>query len=65
MAIISVVTTVSYRYYEKRSKEEVIRRIHEMERQLTHVLTPYETLRGWAKDKLIRHALALHQEFPE
>lgn len=68
MTIITTIATVSHRYYLKRSKEEIIRRIDEMRHCLG--IDPYTAdekkwLRQQTADKLASMAMEHHAKFPE
>lgn len=68
MTIVSVVTTVSHKYYAKRSKEEIIRRIGELRQCLG--MEPYNRdelswLRKLTNSELAFIALNHHAKFPE
>lgn len=65
MAIVTVVSTVSYRYYEKRNRSVAEQNIQSMSRALGKPEPAYADLRAMGKDALIRLALSLHNEFPE
>lgn len=65
MTIVTIQTTVSHRYYAKQSKAEIIRRIHQMERQLGRIETATSELRPLTAYALASKAMALHREFPE
>ncbi|UTC28865.1 hypothetical protein MARCHEWKA_03530 [Brevundimonas phage vB_BpoS-Marchewka] len=65
MAIVTTVSSVSYRYYEKRNRSVAEQNIQSMCRALDKSPPPYAELRALAKDALIRLALSLHNEFPE
>ena len=63
MTIVTTVTTVSYRYYEKRRRSVVELNIEQMCRVLGK---PHpEGLAEMTKHELIMMALNLHNEFPE
>ena len=68
MAIVSTVTTVSHRYYAKRSKDEIIRRIEEM-RSVLGLLSYTDEfrrhLRAKTNSELADLALEHHRMFPE
>ena len=65
MAIVSYVSTVSYRYYEKRNRSVAEQNVQSMCRALDKPVPTYAELRALSKDTLIRLALNLHNEFPE
>ena len=65
MAIVTVVSTVSYRYYEKRNRNVAEQNIQSMCQALGKTPPAYAELRAMSKDALIRLALSLHNEFPE
>lgn len=63
MTIVTVVTSVSYRYYEKRNRSVAEQNI----RSMCHALgrEPPTNLAALAKDDLIHLALRTHAEMPE
>ena len=63
MAIVTISTTVSYRYYEKRNRSVAELNIIQMSRALGR--PEPEGLREMSKHALIMLALSLHSEFPE
>lgn len=63
MAIVTTVTTVSARYYEKRNRSVAEQNIHSMCRALDKPVPPH--LSSMSKGDLVSLALALHQEMPE
>lgn len=65
MAIVTVVSTVSYRYYEKRNRSVAEQNIQSMSRALGKPIPTYAELSALSKDAVIRLALSLHNEFPE
>lgn len=65
MTIVTVVATVSYRYYEKRNRSVAEQNIQSMCRALGKPAPTYADLRALSKDAVIRLALSLHNEFPE
>lgn len=65
MGTVTTVATVSYRYYEKRAKRDVIHNIHMMCDQLGKPRMNTAYLQGCSKHGVIMVALGLHNEFPE
>lgn len=65
MGTVTTVATVSYRYYEKRAKRDVIHNIHMMNEQLGKSKMSAAYLEGCSKHDVIVIALGLHAEFPE
>ncbi len=68
MAIVSTISTVSHRYYVKRSKDEIIRRIEDMRSQLGLLKYTDEFrhhLRAQTNSELANLALEHHAMFPE
>ncbi|USN15315.1 hypothetical protein KIKIMORA_01690 [Brevundimonas phage vB_BpoS-Kikimora] len=65
MAIVTTVSTVSYRYYEKRNRSVAEMNIQSMCRALDKEVPTYAELHAMSKDALIWMALRLHDEFPE
>lgn len=63
MAIVTTVTSVSYRYYEKRNRSVAELNIVQMCQSLGRPRP--EGLSSMSKTDLIRLALSLHNEFPE
>jgi hypothetical protein len=63
MAIFRSVTTVSYRYYEKRNRSVAELNIIQMCQSLKR--EPPANLGAMPKSDLIRLAINLHDEFPE
>jgi hypothetical protein len=63
MAIVTYVTSVSYRYYEKRNRSVAELNIIQMCQSLKR--EPPADLRTMPKSALIRLALNLHDSFPE
>lgn len=65
MAIVEIKATVSFRYYEKKRKSDIIHAIHMMSDQLKIERTPSRVLEGETAAQLARRAIALHNLFPE
>jgi len=68
MAIVTTITTASSRYYMKRSKDEIIRRIEEMRHVLGLPRYTLEERVSLSKQKaweLARLAMEHHAKFPE
>lgn len=63
MAIVTTVSTVSARYYQKRNRSVAELNILSMCRALSR--EPPERLSQMSKSALVRYALELHQEMPE
>jgi hypothetical protein len=65
MTIVSVVTTVSHRYYAKRRKSDVRRRIMDLHRALGEVDAKESDYADMTADQLASAAMRLHARFPE
>jgi hypothetical protein len=63
MAIVTTVTSVSARYYEKRNRMVAELNIKEMCRALGEPIP--EGLSDLSKPEVVKLALSLHQKFPE
>lgn len=66
MTIIETRTTVSFMYYVKKRKDDLVRRVEELESLVKlEPRTSYQLLRSWTRNQLARHAMALHGKLPE
>lgn len=65
MAIVSVVSTVSHRYYMKRSKDAIRRSIRELCQALEIAPPTDEEMANESAYQLASRAMKLHAQFPE
>lgn len=65
MAIVEIKTTVSVRYYEKKSKAAIVRAINTLSDQLGVPRPASEEFLNKTAHELARMAIRLHDQFPE
>lgn len=65
MTIVSVVSTVSHRYYMKRSKDTIRQRIRELCQALEIAPPTTEEMANESAYQLASRAMKLHAQFPE
>lgn len=65
MSIVTVTTTVSVRYFQKKSKDWLASHINTLEGLLERPRTPYSDLMGLLRYDLAKKAFSLHQELPD
>jgi hypothetical protein len=66
MSVFTTSATASHRYYARKAKADLVRRVQDLEAYARlEPRTAENELRRWTRDQLASHAMSLHRRLPE